>query len=512
MTIKPLVNGSMMHLGLAFAFVTAACTPNSLSVPVANSDPYRPFIHFAPTRNWMNDPNGPVRVNGRYHLFYQYNPGDTGWGDIAWGHTSSADLFNWSEHEIAIPRTDSTMMFSGGVVIDSLGTAGLCSGPQCLVAIYTAAHEETKQQTQSLAYSANGGDSWVQFTGNPVLQIGSTEFRDPFVFWHNASESWIMAITMSQEHAVRFYRSGTLREWQLLSEFGNVGATGGVWECPVLVPLPVQGTNTHRWMLKVDLNPGHIAGGSGAQYFTGTFDGQRFVADDSGTRWVDYGPDFYCAQPWQPANADGSSTWIAWMSNWSYAADTPTGEWRGMMTLPRTIMLREQDGRFTLTQAPQDLQPLRGPVQRYSARNATIDDATVLDITPGKVFEAELTIAAGTATEVGLLIRHSAQQHVLVSYDPVRSVVAIDRRQGGAAFHPDFASRYEAPVPPDSTITLRLVVDASSVELFTNDGATVLSALMFPSSDSNALALFTKGGLVTSLSLSVWPLRAQGEI
>jgi fructan beta-fructosidase len=519
------------HIALSLTLALVACSGSSADANTlarttapraadsAPDDPYRPRIHFAPARNWINDPNGPVFVNGRYHLFYQTNPTGNVWGNIAWGHASSSDLFVWIEHPVAIPRTDSTMIFSGGVVVDSLGTAGFCTGPLCLVAIYTAAHEQTRQQSQSLAYSTDGGATWSQYNKNPVLEIGSTEFRDPFVFWHAPSRAWIMAVAMATEHTIRLYRSTTLRTWQLASEFGGVGATGGVWECPVLTELPILGGNTRRWMLKVDLNPGHVAGGSGAQYFTGTFDGQQFVADDTTTRWVDFGPDFYCAQPWQPANADGSSTWIAWMSSWKYAGDTPTGDtptgdtptgnWRGMMSLPRIVSLREREGRTQLVQQPlNELATLRGSVQQFTVRNTTIPDATVLDIDAGRTFEAELTIVPGSATEVGLMIRHSTEQHVLISYDPVRSRVAIDRRPGGTTFHPDFATRAEAPVARGSLVTLRIVVDASSVELFADGGATVLSALMFPSPNSRNIALFTKGGPVQSVSLSVWTLRA----
>ena len=218
---------------LWLALTGAGCTPGTDEAPasaataisaVARSvestapiDPYRPLIHFAPARHWVNDPNGPVLLNGRYHLFYQFNPGGISWGNIAWGHASSSDLLAWTEHPVAIPRTDSTMIFSGGVVVDSMGSAGFCSGPMCLVAIYTAAHEQTRRQSQSLAYSSDGGTTWSQYAANPVLDIGSQEFRDPYVFWHDQSRAWIMVVAMSTQHVVRIYRSTTLRDWLLSS-------------------------------------------------------------------------------------------------------------------------------------------------------------------------------------------------------------------------------------------------------------------------------------------------------
>jgi fructan beta-fructosidase len=491
------------------------------------SDPHRPLFHFTPRSNWINDPNGPIRVGGLHHLFFQYNPGGNVWGNIGWGHAVSTDLLQWEERSVAIPRTDSTMIFSGGVVADSLGTSGLCTGSDCLVAIYTSAHEATRAQNQSLAFSTDGGESWRQYQENPVLDIGSTEFRDPWVFWHGASEAWVMAVAMAVDHTVRFYRSPDLRNWEHASDFGPLGGDGGVWECPVLMELPVEGDDaggSTRWLLKVDLGGGHVAGGSGAQYFVGDFDGSTFEPEPQDLpRWVDHGPDFYCAQPWSvgPMGAgsggEAGVTWIAWMSNWAYANHTPTAPWRGAMSLPRTVSLRTNpDGGHTLVQRPiPALEGWRGARQEHRVLHEPIADATpVPHLDPGDTFEMMVRLRPGDAGEVGILLRHSPEEHILLSYDPIRERVALDRRPvPGHTFHAAFPSRAEAPLPPgaDGTVVLRVVVDRSSVELFGGEGSVVISSLVFPDPGSRGIALFTKGGAVESLVLELWPLRPPGE-
>lgn len=505
----------------SLAVMSMGCAPASPQAPVTG-DPWRPALHFAPPQHWMNDPNGPVTVGPLRHLFFQYNPRGAQWGHMSWGHASSTDLLSWQERDVAIPRTDSTLIFSGGVVRDSAGTSGLCRGERCLVAIYTAAHERTREQAQSLAYSSDGGSSWRLHDGNPVLSVGSTEFRDPWVFWHPESRRWVMAVVRSTEHMVEFYHSPNLREWQRAGAFGPAGATAGVWECPVLLRVPVENApGQWRWMLKVDLNPGHPAGGSGAQYFVGDFDGARFTPSDrqTGAHWVEQGPDFYCAQPWTDHPVNGLDPWIGWMSNWKYAALTPTGRWRGAMTLPRTLQLREVEQRLRLVQRPiPALHGYRGVPRDVAYANENIPDVTPVPPSMwGAVLDMQLTIDPGEAAEVGLLLRRSDREHVLVAYDPVRRVIALDRRQSGDPALPDsvrraFQSRHEAVrIRRDDRLVVRVVVDRSSVEVFADDGEVVLTALVFPATEATGVALFSKGGPVRQLRLRSWPLRAPSK-
>lgn len=248
---------------------------------VLPDDPYRPAIHFAPERNWVNDPNGPVWYEGRYHLFFQHNPDDVVWGNMSWGHATSTDLLTWEEHPVAIPWREREHIFSGSVVVDHANTSGFGTGGRPpLVAAYTSWDPVTGIQAQSVAYSLDGGSSWTAYEGNPVLDLDSREFRDPKVFWYAEGGYWVMAVALATEHVIQFYRSDDLRSWTHSSDFGPVHAVGGVWEMPDLYELPVDGDpDDTRWVLVVNLNPGAIAGGSGAQYFVGDFDGTRFVAD-----------------------------------------------------------------------------------------------------------------------------------------------------------------------------------------------------------------------------------------
>ena len=245
-------------------------------------EPFRPQYHFTPARNWMNDPNGLVYYKGEYHLFYQHNPFGNTWGHMSWGHAVSRDLVHWTHLPLAIPEMGDEMVFSGGAVVDKRNTSGFGTRANPpMVAIYTAARPGS--QAQALAYSLDRGRTWTRYAGNPVLDIGSAEFRDPNVFWYEPEQRWIMAVALAVERKISFYSSPDLKTWTHLSDFGPAGAVGGVWECPDLFPLPVDGDRGRtKWVLVVSLNPGGIAGGSGSQYFVGRFDGRRFVADDRG--------------------------------------------------------------------------------------------------------------------------------------------------------------------------------------------------------------------------------------
>ncbi|MFI9566198.1 GH32 C-terminal domain-containing protein [Streptomyces rishiriensis] len=249
-----------------------------------HSEVYRPQFHFTPEKNWMNDPNGLLYYKGEYHLFYQYNPDGNAWGDMSWGHAVSTDLVHWKELPLALSHDDKEMVFSGSAVVDSNNTTGFGTKKNPpMVAIYTSAYNDGSKQAQSLAYSTDRGRTWNKYQGNPVLDVGSREFRDPKVQWYAPTKSWLMTVSLSTEHKVRFYSSKNLKDWDLLSEFGPAGATGGVWECPDLFPLAVDGDPHHiKWVLVVNINPGGIAGGSAAQYFIGDFDGERFTAEDKG--------------------------------------------------------------------------------------------------------------------------------------------------------------------------------------------------------------------------------------
>ncbi|MFD9249154.1 GH32 C-terminal domain-containing protein [Streptomyces bottropensis] len=264
---------------------TPLAPPAAAAGTAPYSETYRPQFHFTPEKNWMNDPNGLVYYKGEYHLFYQYNPNGDSWGDMSWGHAVSTDLVHWTELPLALSHDDEEMVFSGSAVVDEDNTTGFGTrrNPP-MVAVYTSLHKATGIQSQSLAYSTDRGRTWTKYQGNPVLDIGSKEFRDPKVQWYAPTKSWLMTVSLSTEHKVRFYSSKNLKDWTQLSEFGPAGATGGVWECPDLFPLAVDGDKKNiKWVLVVNINPGGVAGGSAAQYFIGDFDGTKFTAEDDGT-------------------------------------------------------------------------------------------------------------------------------------------------------------------------------------------------------------------------------------
>jgi levanase len=262
----------------AFAAAASAAPPG----PATYREPFRPQFHFTPATNWMNDPNGLVYYKGEYHLFFQHNPfGDT-WGHMSWGHAVSRDLVHWQQLPVAIPEQGDEMIFSGSAVVDRDNTSGFGTrGNPAMVAIYTSAYPD--DQKQSLAYSTDRGRTWTKYAGNPVLDDADREFRDPKVFWYAPQRKWIMAVSMAVQRKIRFYSSPNLKQWTLMSDFGPANATGGVWECPDLFPLALDGNpRKTKWVLVVNLNPGGIAGGSAAQYFVGDFDGSRFTADNAG--------------------------------------------------------------------------------------------------------------------------------------------------------------------------------------------------------------------------------------
>jgi fructan beta-fructosidase len=482
---------------------------------------YRPQFHFTPARNFMNDPNGLVFHDGRWHLFYQHNPFGDRWGHMSWGHAVSRDLVRWEHRPVALPEEGDTMAWSGSAVVDRENTSGLCDPARagdCLVAVYTSRTPEL--QTQSLAVSRDGGATWERYAGNPVLDIGVKDFRDPKVFWHAPTRRWVMAVVKAAESKVMLFGSPNLREWTLLSEFGPAGARRVTWECPDLFELPVEGdpAGATRWVLKVDINPGAIQGGSGSQYFVGTFDGTAFASENPPDQvlWTDHGKDFYAAQSWSdvPA-ADGRRVWVGWLSNWQYASIVPTSPWRGAQSVPREVTLRRFPEGVRLVQEPvAELASLRRDPDVVAGRIVSAVDETLAARGGAPVGGTQLEIDAvfrlGDATEVGLVVRRGAngREETVVGYDAVRGQVFVDRSASGeVGFHPGFPGKHAAPLAArDGQVRLRVLVDASSVEVFGGAGEAVISDLIFPAPESDGLRLYTRNGDAWRVSLDVWRL------
>lgn len=461
-------------------------------------DRFRPALHFAPRRHWINDPNGLVfdAGTGLYHLFFQHNPfGDT-WGHMSWGHATSPDLLHWTELPLAIPEDDRASIFSGSVVIDAANTAGFGAG--AWVACYTGSLRRPEGgQVQDLAWSLDRGLSWTKFAGNPVLDLGLREFRDPKVFWHAPTGRWVMAVVLPEEHRVAFHASGNLRDWALLSHFGPAGATQAIWECPDLIHFPAE----DRWLLKVDTFDGH-PGGSGAQCWVGRFDGVSF-RPESDAFWADCGSDFYAAQSFAHRPAGCAPLWLAWMNQHAYARNTPTAPWRGAMSLPRELALARGDDGWQLLQSPIPTAALRGE-PRHLVGAGLLDGV-------GEALELHWSLDPGEAEASTLDVRCGPPgESTQIGIDHRRGCVWVDRsRSGFAPSHAHWSGRREQAWPgARGALELRVVVDRCSVEVFSGDGRVALTELIFPGPASQGVAALARGGAWARSVLTAWPLAA----
>jgi fructan beta-fructosidase len=478
---------------------------------------YRPQFHFTPAENWINDPNGLVYHEGEYHLFYQHNPFGDQWGHMSWGHAVSTDLMHWKELDVALHEEDDIMIFSGSAVVDKQNTSGLGSEENPpMVAIYTGHHdsEENPKQDQRIAYSTDNGRSWTKYEGNPVIDEEMENFRDPKVIWHDETEKWIMVVALPTQYKVRFYSSDNLIDWELESEFGPAGGTGGIWECPDLFKLPVDGSDGgSRWVLQVDMNPGAVAGGSGGQYFVGDFDGSEFTQNKETkgeTLWVDYGKDFYAVQSYSNS-PDGRRLWLAWMNNWNYAGEIPTNPWRGAMTIPRKVGLTATQAGPRLTQKPVDeLSTIAENGQRFE--NITISDGVFTDENlEGTTYKINVEIQLNSADHVGFNLRKGDEEQTVVGYDVTDEELFVDRRNSGnVSFHEDFAADVQtAPLKLSNNIlTLEILVDRSSVEVFSGNGERSITNRIFPDKSSMGIEIFSEGGAAEVVNLDFRELQS----
>ena len=466
-----------------------------LGAAAGYDQPYRPQFHFSPQKNWTNDPNGLVYFEGEYHLFYQYNPFGDKWGHMSWGHAVSRDMVHWQELPVALPEEHGVMIFTGSAVVDDRNTSGFCTGGKpCMVAVYTG-HTPPKGsvpglQTQNLAFSNDRGRTWTKYSGNPVLNLNLTDFRDPDVFWSVASRRWIMAVSLPNDHKIRFYGSPDLKRWERLSEFGPAGTTAGQWECPALFQLPVDGDPSNsRWVLKVGLNPGSLQGGSGEQYFIGRFDGMQFVDDnpESLSLWSDYGKDCYCALTFNNLPPSQPTVMLGWMSNWQYADKLPTSPWRGQMTIPRELALKTFPEGIRLVQKPaRALTLLRGkPISKPTTGS----------------FEIQTALQMNGATEAGWKMAGKDGTYTEIGYDAAKQEVFVDRT------HSPFPARTAAPIHlTNDKLTFQILVDSNSIEVFAGDGRVAITNLVFfqpPPTFS-----FYSNGKASQLRTTIWTLRS----
>jgi len=480
---------------------------------------YRPQFHFTPAKNWMNDPNGPIYYEGEYHLFYQYNPFSIEWGHMSWGHAVSRDLVHWEHLPIALSEENGIMIFSGSTVVDRHNSSGFCQGaeaktPSCLVAIYTG-HSE-KLETQNLAYSNDRGRTWTKYADNPVVDLHLASFRDPKVFWHEDARQWVMVTVLASQHKVRFFGSADLKHWTALSDFGPAGATWGVWECPDLFPLPVDGDASQtKWVLSIN-SPRGAARGWSNQYFVGSFDGKTFSPESSTEKplWVDYGLDFYASTSFSDLpKSDKRHIWLGWLTNWEFGARMPPDQWRGEQSIPREVKLKRFADGIHLVQEPiVELQVLRA--RHTIVENRSIEAANHLlnsKKVRGETLEITAEISSGDASEFGLRVREGDGEETLIGVDTKKQTLFVDRsRSSGVSFDEHFPRRDAGPITlvEGKSVKLHIFVDRESVEIFGNDGETVISETIFPKQGSDRIEVYSLGGRARVLKMDVWNLKS----
>ena len=481
------------------------------SFDTANVEQYRPAYHHTPLYGWMNDPNGMFWKDGVWHLYFQYNPYGSKWQNMTWGHSVSRDLLHWEQLPNAIEPNGLGTVFSGSAVVDHNNTAGF--GNDAVVAIYTSAGVS---QVQSLAHSTDNGSTFSIYGGNPIITT-RREARDPNMFWNEELGKWNLVLASALDHEVLIYSSEDLKEWKFESAFGRgYGCQDGVWECPDLVQLPVRGTNKKKWVLICNINPGGLAGGSATQYFVGDFDGHHFVCDGYAdeTRWMDYGKDHYAAVTWSNA-PEGRCTAIAWMSNWEYADEVPTMQFRSANTLPRDLdLFRAEDGKLYLGVNPSpEVEALRGRKQSFGP--AVLGSEAVSYALPTEndgICEIDLGLNYQNAATIDILLSNDEGESVTMSYDLQKRKFSMHRQKSGdISFSEDFPVSTIAPMYTKKAKngSLRIFIDRCSIEAFDGEGRFAMTNLVFPTKPYDRLTIEARGGKARTEKVDIYSLNIE---
>ncbi|WP_231555173.1 glycoside hydrolase family 32 protein [Cellulophaga sp. Hel_I_12] len=463
------------------------------SIKNENEESYRPQYHFTPSEKWMNDPNGLVYHKGVYHLFYQYYPDDIVWGPMHWGHATSKDMIYWDRKPIALYPDKNGYIFSGSAVIDFENSSGFGSKENpALVALFTYHNMDgekagrTDFQTQGVAYSLDNGETFKVYEGNPVIKNeGMKDFRDPKVFWNEKNKSWTMLLVAGNH--LQIWQSKDLIGWKKVSEFGkNQGAHGGVWECPDLFPLKVEGESEEKWVLLISINPGAPNGGSGTQYFVGDFDGTTFTSKQENIKWLDWGTDNYAGITYNNT-PNQERIFIGWMSNWSYARDTPTNTWRSAMTIPRNLSLKEINDEYQLINYPIDnfKNLLENAITKTVELKPQAEEAVVYD----HFNQTQITFTT-KARDFKLNFKNNFGDNLLLEMNGKENTFILNREKSGKVdFQEDFASIQKMPIGhlPKDLIEVKILMDWSSIEIFINKGQYVMTAQLFPNENYSQL-------------------------
>ena|SRR6218665_2602008 len=469
------------------------------------TETYRPQFHFTPEAKWMNDPNGLIYLNGKYHLFYQYHPESAVWGPMHWGHAESTDLLHWKHLSIALYPDKLGMIFSGSAVVDKENTAGF--GKNALIAIFTYHNDEIwkagkkNTESQALAYSLDEGKTWTKYKGNPVLNnSGEQDFRDPKVFWNESSSKWIMVLAVGDK--IKVFSSPNIKDWTFESDFKPDDLPDlGVWECPDLFPMKIKSTGETKWVMIVNHGDKAPNGGSGTRYFVGNFDGKTF-AENQKSIWLDKGTDFYAAVTFSNV-PDDKKILLGWMSNWQYAPEVPTDAWRSAMTLPRELELTTNGYFYRLEQKiiPQFLNLLT-PVFEQKEVKAPYKKEN-LDLS-----QAEVSFETPDITDAIISLSNTKGEVFTITLSG--GMLVTDRSNSGKKeFSEKFAEKPQVMPIGEKVSDMRLILDKSSIEILVNNGRYSMTNLFFPNENYSILNIITKDNkplqnLKISSVKSVW--------
>lgn len=531
-------------LGLKKDALALSLLKLSNTFDTTNTDYYRPSYHFTPLYGWMNDPNGMVYKDGEYHLYFQYNPYGSKWGNMHWGHAVSKDLVHWEHLDPAIARDPVGHIFSGSSVVDKKNTAGF--GKNAIIAIYTN-NSVNHDEVQCIAYSNDNGRTFTKYEGNPVLTPfdGLKDFRDPKVFWYEKGKCWYMIVSADKE--MRLYKSKNLKKWNYVSAFGKgIGQQPCQYECPDFFQLPVNGDKKKmKWVMTMNINPGCWFGGSATEYFVGDFDGKNFTCPDAhDVKWLDWGKDHYATVTF--SNTGDRVLGITWMSNWQYANLTPFKQNRGANGLPRELKLYEKNGKYYISE---DVAP-----EVYALRKDTknLADASVADAKDLKgvaanmegAFEIEADVTPNANGIAGIEISNNKRERTMIYFDMKQGKVVMDRTESGLTdfgkqavphdielawdkqraaegkepariansinYKNDFALATWAPLSlcedGKKTYHVDIFVDKSSVELFVDGGRIAMTNLVFPVAPYENVKLYTQDGKAEFKNLKVHKL------
>ena len=451
------VNGNYRNDGGISTFTCWKNIKNAESFDTKNREQYRPLYHHTPAYGWMNDPNGMFFKDGVWHLYFQHNPYGSQWENMTWGHSTSTDLIHWTFQGDPVQPDAWGSIFSGSSVVDKNNTAGF--GENAIVALYTSAGEN---QTQSMAYSTDNGKTFTKYDGNPIITSNVPDFRDPHMFWNEDIKKWNMILAAGQQ--MNIYSSDNLKDWKFESSFGaEYGSHGGVWECPDLMKMKVRGTDKEKWMLVCNINPGGPSGGSATQYFVGDFDGHKFTCESKPevTKWMDYGKDHYATVTFDNA-PNGRHVALAWMSNWQYANQVPTLQYRSANSIPRDLGLFEYKGNTYCSVTPSE--------EITAARSKK----------PSKSLSEACEMVVNLKGDATITLSNSKGEKVVMTYKAKDETFSMDRTLSGKTdFSSDFAAITTAPVYGKMN-KLRIFIVKSSIEVFDNDGKMAMTNLVFP--------------------------------